>query len=79
LAEKSRADKNLVILLPININTASEETLDKALDGIGLAKAKAIVAYRDEHGPFASVEELTKVKGIGPGTLDRNAGRMSVK
>jgi competence ComEA-like helix-hairpin-helix protein len=79
LAEKSREDKNLIIPLPININTANEETLDQALDGIGPKKAQAIVTYREEHGPFTSVDDLTQVKGIGRGTLDRNAGRMSVK
>lgn len=76
LAEKR--NKNLVILLPININEASVEVLDLALDGIGARKAEAIVAYRELHGPFQSVEQLTQVKGIGQGTLERNLGRISV-
>lgn len=79
LAEKSGNDKNFVIVLPININTATEKMLMQALDGIGQKKAQAIIAYREERGPFTSVEELANVKGIGPGTLDRNAGRMTVK
>ncbi len=37
-----------------------------------LSKAKAIVAFREEHGPFKSVDDLTQVKGIGPATLKRN-------
>ncbi|RDS84737.1 helix-hairpin-helix domain-containing protein [Dyella monticola] len=57
---------------PVNVNTADAETIAKSLDGIGLAKAKAIVAFRDEHGPFKSVDDLAQVKGVGPATLQRN-------
>ncbi|GLQ49674.1 ComEA family DNA-binding protein [Dyella flava] len=57
---------------PVNINTADAETIAKSLDGIGLAKAQAIVAYREEHGPFKSADDLTQVKGIGQATLERN-------
>ncbi|MBE1160082.1 ComEA family DNA-binding protein [Dyella acidiphila] len=57
---------------PVNINTADAATIAKSLDGIGLSKANAIVAFREEHGPFKSVEELTQVKGIGQATLQRN-------
>ena len=48
----------------------------EVLQGIGEAKAEAIVAYRDENGAFASVESLTAVKGIGASTLSNNAGRI---
>ena len=54
---------------PIDLNAASEEQLD-ALPGVGPATAAAIVAYRDEHGPFGSVDDLGKVHGIGPAKLD---------
>lgn len=54
----------------ININTASEEELQK-LPGIGPAKAASIVAYRQKHGPFRSVDELDKVSGIGEKSLER--------
>jgi competence protein ComEA len=57
---------------PVNVNTADAETIAKALDGIGLTKAKAIVAYREEHGPFKNVDDVGQVKGIGPATLKRN-------
>lgn len=57
---------------PVNVNTADAETIAKSLDGIGLAKAKAIVAFRDEHGPFKNVDDLGQVKGIGAATLERN-------
>lgn len=57
---------------PVNVNTADAETIAHSLDGIGLAKAKAIVAFRDEHGPFKSVDDLAQVKGVGAATLERN-------
>lgn len=53
----------------ININLASVEELQK-LPGIGPARAQAIVRYREEHGPFQSLEELTNVSGIGPKILE---------
>jgi len=57
---------------PVNINTADAATIAKALEGIGPSKAAAIVAWRDEHGPFKSVDEVGQVKGIGASTLERN-------
>ena len=52
----------------ININAADEVTL-MLLDGVGEKLAARIVAYREEHGAFASVEELTNVEGLGAGKL----------
>jgi len=49
----------------IHINTATMEQL-MDLPGIGESKAKAIIAYREQHGKFSSIEGLRKVKGIGP-------------
>ena len=57
---------------PVNINKADAATLAKSLDGVGLSKAEAIVAWRQEHGPFKTVEDLSQVKGFGPATLERN-------
>ena len=57
---------------PVNVNTADARTLAKELEGIGLSKAGAIVAYRSQHGPFSSIAELAKVKGIGARTLEIN-------
>lgn len=57
---------------PVNVNKADATTIAKSLDGIGKAKATAIVAYRDEHGPFKSANDLAQVKGIGQSLVDRN-------
>jgi competence protein ComEA len=50
----------------VNINTAGVEDLC-TLPGIGESKAKAVVEYREEHGPFAAKEEIMNVSGIGTG------------
>lgn len=62
----------------ININTASAAELE-TLDGIGPAKAEAIIRYREEHGPFASIRDLLKVPGIGEKTLAKFADRITVE
>jgi competence protein ComEA len=53
---------------PVNINSATASQLD-ALPGIGPATAQAIVSDREQHGPFASVDDLARVRGIGPAKL----------
>jgi len=55
----------------ININTAPPAKLAEQLPGIGPAKARAIVVYREQYGPFTTLEQLTEVKGIGPSTLEK--------
>ncbi|WP_339543807.1 ComEA family DNA-binding protein [Pseudomonas sp. RA_35y_Pfl2_P32] len=62
----------------VNLNKADVATLQRDLSGIGEAKAKAIVAYRDSNGSFASVDELLEVKGIGKTLLDKNRDRLEV-
>jgi competence protein ComEA len=57
---------------PVNINTADAAALAKALNGVGPAKAKAIVSYRDKNGPFKSVDQLTMVEGITQKLIDKN-------
>lgn len=59
---------SLPALAGVNINTADALELD-ALPGIGPDKAAEIVRFRDEHGPFAKVEDVGRVPGIGPATL----------
>ena len=54
----------------VNINTATETELE-TLPGVGPVTAGEIVAYRTEHGPFASVDSLDDVSGIGPATMEQ--------
>lgn len=53
----------------VNINTATEQELDQ-LPGIGPATAAKIISYREENGPFASLEALEEVPGIGPAKIE---------
>lgn len=57
---------------PVNINTADATALAKALNGIGPAKAKAIVSYREKNGPFKTADQLAMVEGISQKLIDRN-------
>jgi competence protein ComEA len=50
--------------VPLNLNTGTLEQLDE-LDGIGPGTAQQILAYREEHGGFGSVDELAQIAGIG--------------
>ncbi|WP_319586797.1 ComEA family DNA-binding protein [uncultured Desulfobulbus sp.] len=54
----------------VNINTATVDELT-TLNGIGKAKAEAIVAYRSTNGNFTTVADLTKVKGIGDKIIEK--------
>lgn len=53
---------------PVNLNTADATKLE-ALPGIGPATAQAILAYRNAHGPFRTVDDLLNIKGIGPAKM----------
>ena len=55
----------------VNLNTASAAELT-LLKGVGASKAEAIVRHREEHGPFANLEELAQVRGIGTATIEKN-------
>ena len=61
----------------VNLNAADAEALAAGMVGIGPAKAAAIVAYREQHGPFKSVDDLLLVKGIGESTLEQNRDRLT--
>lgn len=65
-------------LAQVDLNSANARALAEAMAGVGLVKAEAIVAYREQHGPFQDVEELRRVPGIGPRTLAANRGRVVV-
>ncbi len=62
----------------ININKASVEELIE-LKRIGPKYAESIIRFREEHGPFKVVEDITKIKGIGSKTLEANKGRIVVE
>jgi len=53
----------------VNINTASASELE-SLPGIGPTAAQNIINYRNQHGPFAQIEDIMNVSGIGPSTFD---------
>lgn len=62
----------------INLNGASAAELE-ALGGIGPVRAQAIIDYRQRHGDFKAVDDLLKVSGIGPATLERIRNWVSVE
>ena len=62
----------------INLNTADAGQLS-TLSGIGKSKAEAIIAYREEHGGFTSIEELMNVEGIKEGTFSKIKDKISTE
>jgi competence protein ComEA len=62
----------------VNINSADAATLAAELDGVGKARAEAIVEYREKMGRFESAEQLMDVSGIGPRILEWNEDRIVV-
>ena len=68
--KKSSGSSEKKVTFPVNINTASKKELD-ALPGIGEVLAQRIIDYRSANGPFSTVDDLTKVKGIGAKTLEK--------
>ncbi|MBN1290812.1 MAG: helix-hairpin-helix domain-containing protein [Candidatus Latescibacteria bacterium] len=62
----------------IDVNTAGHEELEQ-LPMIGHSRALAIIAYREEHGQFKSIEELTNVSGIGPGIFQKIKSNITVQ
>ena len=61
----------------VNLNTAGKEELC-ALNGIGEVLAERIIAYREEHGNFERIEDITKVNGIGSSIFERLQGQIAV-
>ena len=75
-AQQQLQSESQIAILTVNINSASAEEIADILTGVGLNKAKSIVAYRDANGAYKKVDDLLNVKGIGPATLSKNRERL---
>ena len=77
---------NLLLLFPlialcseaININKADKETLMNAIKGVGEKKAEAIIVYRQENGPFKSIDDLLNIKGITQKMVDKHREMLTI-
>lgn len=74
-AAESLAAKVSIQTIPLNQATAEQL---QELPGVGPALAERIISYRDEHGPFTSVDQLAGVKGIGQAKLAKLKDQLSV-
>ena len=63
----------------LDINQADAASIASALEGIGPAKAREIVAYREMFGSFRTLDELLEVPGIGAVTLEKNRSRILIR
>jgi len=64
---------------PVDLNSADADTIARELNGVGSARAQAIVDYRTEYGAFQSTEDLLNVSGIGRYILDANEGNILIE
>jgi competence protein ComEA len=64
---------------PVDLNSADADTIARELNGVGSARAQAIVDYRTEYGAFQSAEDLLNVSGIGRYILDANEGNILIE
>jgi competence protein ComEA len=56
----------------VNINTADSQSIAESLNGVGIKKAEAIIAWRTSNGEFKTADDLSNVKGIGQKTVEKN-------
>ncbi len=66
----------IAIAGPVDVNSADAKTLARELQGVGMAKAEAIVSYREKNGPFKTADDLAKVKGLGKKLIDQNKANL---
>ena len=82
LAGQANQDEQLAEMVAatsqVDINSADADTLALALDGVGLSKAREIVAHRERFGEFKSLEDLQQVRGIGPATIAANRDKILI-
>ena len=62
----------------VSINTASADDLARVMNGVGLKKARAIVSYREEYGPFKTLDDLKQVPGMGSALVERNLAHLTL-
>ncbi|AJF71969.1 competence protein ComEA [Raoultella ornithinolytica] len=62
----------------VSINNASAQDLMEALNGVGLKKAQGIVSYREEFGPFKTIDDLKQVPGMGHALVERNLAHLTL-
>lgn len=62
----------------VSINTGSAEELARVMNGVGMKKAQAIVSYREEYGPFKTLEDLKQVPGMGHSLVERNLSHLTL-
>ncbi|KFC08637.1 putative exported protein [Trabulsiella guamensis ATCC 49490] len=60
----------------VSINTAPAEELARVMNGVGLKKAQAIVSFREEYGPFKTLDDLRQVPGMGSSLVERNLAHL---
>jgi competence protein ComEA len=78
-AEQIDQDQELAGLVEsVNINTADAALLAAVLKGVGQKKAQAIIEFREANGPFVSADDLARVKGIGPRTVEINRSAIRI-
>lgn len=70
---------SLSLAAPVNINTASATEISEALNGVGMVKAEALIAYRTANGMFTSAEQIIEVRGIGQATFEKNKDDILIK
>jgi len=73
----TKADAQLSAPVMVNINKAGAEELDK-VRGIGPAMAQRIIEFREQNGPFKSVDDLVQVRGIGGSKLQKIKDQITV-
>ncbi len=76
---QSQAASSEAVEKRVNINKADAETLADVLVGVGASKARAIVKYREENGPFTTIDQLVDVNGIGESILTTNKEKMTLE
>ncbi|MDG1752712.1 MAG: ComEA family DNA-binding protein [Thalassotalea sp.] len=74
---QSDSEETSVNIMVININQAESHDF-LSLKGVGVKKAQAIVTYRQTNGPFATIDDLLKVQGIGKHVIAENKNRLKI-